>query len=1152
MSVARNLLAQCEDVNATGGHFGNLIQAAAFGGHGTMVRWLIDRGADVHARGRYGSPLRAASLGGHNAVVQLLLDRGARMDTGGDNALQAAALNGHLMTSKLLISRSKEACNWLACYESALNAASFKGHLEIVQVLLQDGSNGSEHACEGALLAAVITGQEGVVSLLIERSPGLRNMGRKLMVLSSMPRAPDLLPPPRDTPRNESSSSIKSEGADNISIRPSDSMKDPFDWDSLTKLADLQQEVAIRATHTPRGEEYLLCFAARQGDKRMIEHLMACGVELNERGNVNGNLSDEPTALEVAASNSNLEIVELLFSRGAHLGKALHFAIRDGDVDMIRTLLAYRPEAELDCFVDSNKLQEQYQRSYPGSRNIMSNDSLLALAVEWKREETILALLDYKAKSSHRALGLSMIVAARNGHEEAIHLLLKYGRAMNDAMDPGLISDILLQESIREASASGHLLIVKSLLQQCSLNDKKSHCIAIALCEARMHHQNEIRAYLQVLAEKIDKTRFMGDELLTMASKRPAFDSGTRRYGSNTHHLEDLFNHLDLGNLDSKISVNIQLEALKSALKAGQYANAQVLLGKDASGSILKTETEILHSTICTMWINDFYKNLEQFGRDRSVYGKLIKDMIKHGAPTESYDSLGHTPLFYACSKPIPGIFDILIEFEANPWTEHTSILGDSPESLTPSLEHTTAKKFNLLNVALTSQLDHGDNFDAHRERDKIILSLLDLGLQIDPNDTNIINFLHEACLWGNLECVQKLANGKANIHAAGCSQENDYRLGTAAHAAVIGEQVKVLQYLLDVGVNVQQKAFYLNRYDEDRLLYETAIQTALHAVNNYRKLPERWDILKILLKVWDGTDDCTTTLHAAIADGDAEVVDLLLRRSQKTPDVSKLPPERMMECQRKAVERDDVSLLELLVAQSGLLLINPFSHIYMQIIFRRDKRSLSTIRYLLEHCNCDVNAIFQGDDIFFPGEYDTNILVKACKNAGERTIRLLLEHGADPDGPGLTDTILVQLFRKPKGPLAHYEMYRYKQPEQLTIRLLLDYGADINGSKTSPEEANKYPRTLQPPLLRAVEDEMLPMVQFLVSNGADVNATSGPETPLHLARRRGFDEITEYLVRHGALDRHDPREMGRRDWERPGLTPVTTEDLMGNENQDT
>ena len=1155
-------------MNATGGHFGNLIQAAAFGGHERMVRWLIDLGADVHARGRYGSPLRAASLGGHTAVVQLLLDRGARMDEKEDNALQAAALNGHFMTLKLLVSRSEEDCNWRACYESALEAASFKGHLEIVQHLLQNGHDSFEAWGGKAMLAAVITGQESVINLLIERLPRLREIGRVMTAVPcSMPGTLDLLPLSRDTRRNKSSPSIKSGGADNACIRPSDTIEDLFNWDSLTKLADMQQKVAIAARDAPLGQEYLLRVAVGQGNKRMIEHLIACGFELNEKPH--GNLSHQPTALEVAASNSNLDVVELLFSRGANLGKALHFAVRDGDVDMIRTLLAYRPETELDCFVDPIELQKQYQSSYPESRKIMSNSSLLALAIEWKREKTILALLNHKAKSSHRALGLSMIVAARNGYEGAIHLLLEYERAMDDAMDPGVISDILLQQSISEASASGHLHIVKLLLQQCSLDDKRSHCIAIALCEARTHDQNEIRAYLQALAEKIDRIRFMGDELLTMASKRPAFDFRTRRYGSNIHHLEHLFNHLGLEKLDSKIGVNIQLEALKGALKAGQYASAQFLLGKDTSCSILKTETEILHLAICTMWINKCHKNKQRFGRDPSVHGDLIRDMIKHGAPTESYDSLGHTPLFYACSKPIPGIFNTLIEFKASPWTEHASILGDHPESL----EYIKDKKFNLLNVALTSRVNHQGASNAHREREHIIISLLDLGLQTDPNDANIINFLHVACSRGNLECVQKLANGKANIHAAGRSQENYYPLGTAAHAAVIRSQVKVLQYLLDVGVNVHQKAFYRNQYDENRLVCETAVQTAFRAVGNHRN---RWDTLKVLLKVWDGTDDCTTTLHAAIADRNAEIVDLLLSRSKMIHDISELshnpvyrnvrtmnfltdhgiplhlPPEQMVKWQREAVECNDVSLLDLLVTQSGFLLINPFSHIRHFVSRLPGDRSLGIIPFLLEHCNCDINAIFQGNDTFLQGEYDTNILVEACKNAAENDIKLLLEHGADPDGPHLTDTVLAQIFRKPKGPFAHDVVHRYKPPEQSTIRLLLDHGADINGSKTSPEEAKKYPRTLQPPLLRAVEDQMLPMVQFLVSNSADVNATSGPETPLHLARRLGFDDNAEFLVRHVALDRHDPSEMGSSNWERPGLTPVTTESLMGYESEDT
>ena len=1169
-SVARTLLAQYQDVNATGGHFGNLVQAAAFGGRETMVRWLIDLGADVHARGRYGSALRAASLGGHDAVVHLLLNHGARVDMEEDNALQAAALTGHLKTVKLLLDRSEGSCNLSPCHNRALEAASFKGHLEIVQLLLRNRPEKSilNFGKEGekAMIGAVIAGHESIVKLLIEQLPHLRKIGRK----TSYSRALMLAPEPKNNAGDEvscESKTVASGGIDVADIQPGDTVNDAFPWDSLTKLADSQEQALVSAPRIaiPLGQEYLLRIAAQKGSKRMIECLMACGYELNETGNVNRDLSHQPTALEVAASKSYLEVVELLLSRGAKLGKALHFAVRDGDVDMVRTLLAYRPEAELDCFVDPIELQEQGQ-SFVESREITSNRSLLALAVEWKREETILALLSHKAKSSNRALGLSMIVAARNGYEDAIRVLLEYGRAMDGAMDTGVISDILLQQSIGEASASGHLHIVKVLLEQCSLDDERSHCICIALCEARTHDQNEIMADLQALSETLDKTRFIRDDLLTMASKRSGYDFRTRTSGSNTHYLENIFDHLSSEKLDSKIYVNIQLEALKGALKAGQYENARCLLEKDTSCSILVTETEILHFAICTMWINEFHKGQQGAGGDAIVQGDLIKTLIKHGAPTGSYDPLGHTPLFYACSKPIPGIFRILIESKANPWTEHASILGDNLESLMPSPDDVNAKKFNLLNVALISRLEHEDNrmYEAHMEWEKIVLSLLDLGIQIDPNDPKLIQFLHIACLKGNLECVRKLANGRANIHAAGRSQENYYRLGTAAHAAVIGAQVAVLLYLLDVGVNVHQKAFYLNPYNENRLVDETAIQTALHAAKKHGNRRERWDTLNVLLEIWDGTDDCTTTLHAAIADHDAAIVDHLLRRSKKVPEISEfpevphyqnveilkllidhgtpihLPREQMMEWQRNALERNNVSLLELLVAQSGLLLINPFSHIRW---WSYGDESLNIIQYLLEHYNCDINAIFRRGGHFLQEAYDTNILLEACKNATEKTIKLLLKHGADPDGPNLADTVLVQLFRKPKR-----RLYKYESLEESTIRLLLDHGADINGSKRSREEAVKHPRTLQPPLLRAVEDRTLPMVEFLVFNGADVNATSGPETPLHLARREGYHEIADYLVLHGAIDRHDNSDMGRRVWERPGLTPVTTESLMGHD----
>ena len=1180
-------------MNATGGHFGNLIQAAAFGGHETMVRWLIDLGADVHLRGRYGSPLRAASLGGHNAVVRLLLNCGARTDRVEDNALQAAALNGHFETLKLLVGRSEEACNWSDCYESALEAASFKAHLEIVQFLLQNrprrlGMEFEETVGNRALEAAVISGQESIVSMLIKEIPQLRRIGRTMMVTCNAPGTLNLLPPkPKATPCPKPPSRIEEGGADVACNTPRDSIKDLSDWDSLIKRADMQENIAIPTTHTPTGQEYLLRIAAEQGSKRMVEHLMACGFELNEISNVKGNFSHQPTALEVAASNSELDIVELLLKRGAILGKAIHFAVRHGKLDAVRLLLAYRPEAELDCFIDPVELQGKYQRFVdpvgtnvrqgpylmvlPTSRRDLSNRSPLAIAVEWGHDEIVSALLRHKAKSRHPGIGLSMLVAARNGSEGTIREFIEHGRATNGSMDPEIISDFLFEQSIREASANGHLHTVKALLEQSNSCEHPQN-IFIAMCEAWMHGHDGILVDLRALAPPLDSHHLLGIELAAIASTKP-------NQSSITPYLESLFDRLNSERVDPQLCSTFKVKALRDALRTGQYEAARFLLEKDETCRILETETDILHFVICTMWINDFSDCRDSDGRssdreDSLKHLDLFNMFIKHGASTESLDSSGNTPLFYACSNPIPGVFDILIESKANVWTEHALRLSDCLDSLVSCQEVGDANRFNLLRVALRSRIEkekietltdiartsRKDRSIVYSEWEKIILFLLDLGMPFNPSDPNLVSFLHVACLQGSLECVQRLANTGVDFDAAGHCPQQYFLLGTALHAAVIGGQLEVLRYLLNIGVDVHLKAASLDLFGGGGLIDETATQTAVRATENNSswRPQDRWDVLKILLEVGGGMDDYTTALYAAIRKEKVEIVDLLLHRCTKFPDIplsqnvkivkllidhditSSFPPEKMMRWHEEAIEKYNVPLLELLIAQSGLLLPNPLSHL-RPWSYNGDQH-LNMISFLLNRYNCDINATFRSHRLLHDVEYDTNMLLEARLGRGEKTIKFLLEHGADPDGPGLPDSVLAALFRHGRC------QFFYTNPTIPEVRLLLDHGAEINGSKTCPIEAEKHPRTLQPPLIRAIEKRDFSMVEFLVSNGADVNATSGPETPLHLARREVHDEIAEYLIVHGAIDRYEKGEMGRRVLERPGLAPVTTESLRGHD----
>ena len=74
------LLDNKADVIAHGGHYGNALQAASYGGYMQVVKVLLDNKADVNAQGGYfGNALQAASARGHEQVVKMLLNAGAHL-----------------------------------------------------------------------------------------------------------------------------------------------------------------------------------------------------------------------------------------------------------------------------------------------------------------------------------------------------------------------------------------------------------------------------------------------------------------------------------------------------------------------------------------------------------------------------------------------------------------------------------------------------------------------------------------------------------------------------------------------------------------------------------------------------------------------------------------------------------------------------------------------------------------------------------------------------------------------------------------------------------------------------------------------------------------------------------------------------------------
>jgi ankyrin repeat protein len=73
-----------------------------------VVKLLLNKGADINAQGGfYGNALQAASFRGHNQVMKMLRDEGA-VDGRGRKAVNAASIPGHEQAVELLLDKRKQ------------------------------------------------------------------------------------------------------------------------------------------------------------------------------------------------------------------------------------------------------------------------------------------------------------------------------------------------------------------------------------------------------------------------------------------------------------------------------------------------------------------------------------------------------------------------------------------------------------------------------------------------------------------------------------------------------------------------------------------------------------------------------------------------------------------------------------------------------------------------------------------------------------------------------------------------------------------------------------------------------------------------------------------------------------------------------------
>lgn len=306
LGIVKYLIEKGADVNASDSQKRTSLHLACYGGFKEVAEELVIHGADLEARSADGTPpLYWAVPGGHLEVFRLLAEKGADIQAktdDGTSLLHTAALYGQKDIAKILIEKGMDANIKSDDGSTPLNYAASRGHKEVLEVLIGGGAdvNAGDDRGYTPLRISVLLGQQEAAEILLDAGadPNRKNESGGTSLHDAAMEG-----------RKEMTELLVAKGAD---IRSKDD-----------------------DGHSP------LHLAANHGHKDVVELLLPEGADVNVQ-NKGGD-----TALHGAAWIGNLEMAELLIAKGALVdiknsegNTALDNAIKGGHGEVIELLKA--------------------------------------------------------------------------------------------------------------------------------------------------------------------------------------------------------------------------------------------------------------------------------------------------------------------------------------------------------------------------------------------------------------------------------------------------------------------------------------------------------------------------------------------------------------------------------------------------------------------------------------------------------------------------------------------------------------------------------------------------------------------------------------------------------------------------------------------
>ena len=282
---------------------------ASIEGHQTIVEFLIDQGADIHAGDNEGSnALHNASARGNLEIMRILIDKNADINAGDNNgmtALHFASSRGHLSCGELLVQNGADVNALENNGRTPLFFTAGSGNIDFCRLLIENGAKADVYNRfnRSPLTYAIWRNNQEIAELLIDQGAGLNKKDSDgvaplhLAILEG---------------QTEIAKFLMNRGAD--AKMKDDAGHLPLHLAAIVgqhEIAGILLQKGTDVNVADAGNDIPLHGAAWNGDLPTVELLMSNGANPRAKNNA------DKTPLDYAVLSGHHEIAEFLKKRGA-------------------------------------------------------------------------------------------------------------------------------------------------------------------------------------------------------------------------------------------------------------------------------------------------------------------------------------------------------------------------------------------------------------------------------------------------------------------------------------------------------------------------------------------------------------------------------------------------------------------------------------------------------------------------------------------------------------------------------------------------------------------------------------------------------------------------------------------------------------------